>query len=208
MKDTNKARFSVGLAVACLAAVWGNPLPLPKEHRLQTAELVKPADTAIDALIAVRTEIARLQAADPAGKIVLQPLPVQGPADHGRQASVLVDAQEQVDLGKLLQEILLIPLGQAAGDHQQAALSGFRELRHFEDRVDGFLLGGIDEPAGIDHEDIRFLRPGSEDETVLLQQAEGGLGVHPVLVAAEGNDAYGICHRYSPFLPDDFPAKI
>ena len=32
------------------------------------------------------------------------------------------------------------------------------------------------------------------DKAVLLQQAEGGFGVHPVLVAAEGNDAYGICH--------------
>ena len=134
-------------------------------------------------------------------------LPFQRFADHGGQLPVLVDAEEDIDLREFLQEVLFIPLDQAAGDHQQAALSGLLELRHFEDRVDGFFLGGVDEAAGIDHEDVGFFGPGGEDKAVLLQQAEGGLGIHPVLVAAEGNDAYGICHRYSPFPPDGFPAK-
>ena len=120
------------------------------------------------------------------------PLSFQGPADEAGELAVLIDAQEQINLRNLLEKILFVPLGQAACHHQQAAAAGFLELGHFQNGIDGFLLGGLDEAAGVDHEDIRLFGIGGEQKAVLLQEAQGRFGIHPVLVAAQGDDAYGI----------------
>ena len=108
---------------------------------------------------------------------------------------ILVDTEKQVDFRDLFEQVLRVTLGEAAGDYQQPASSGLFILRHIQDRVDGFLLGGVDEPAGINQQDIRLLRILCQFETLCFQKAQGGLGVHPVLVAAEGNGAHRICHE-------------
>ena len=49
----------------------------------------------------------------------------------------------------------------------------------------------------IDHylqQNIRFLRPVGQEEAPVLQQAQRRFGIHPVLVASEGNGPNGIRH--------------
>ena len=114
-----------------------------------------------------------------------------------RQGGILVDAEEQIDLRQFLQQGLFIPLGQAAGDHQCAAAAGFFIFAHLDDGVDRFFPGGLNKPAGVDHQDIRLGRVRREDIAPVLQQAQCDFGIHPVFVAAEGNHTDFIRHAGS-----------
>ena len=118
----------------------------------------------------------------------------EGLFDGVRQFGILVHAQQQVDLRDFLQQVARIPLAEAAGDGQHFAAAGFLVLGHFQNRIDGFLLGRIDKTAGIDQQNIRFLRPVGQEEAPVLQQAQRRFGIHPVLVASEGNGPNGIRH--------------
>ena len=57
-------------------------------------------------------------------------------------------------------------------------------LDHFEDGVDGLLLGGIDEGAGVDDEDIGLVDMGGEARAGAIEQAHHDLGVDEVFGAA------------------------
>ncbi len=43
---------------------------------------------------------------------------------------------------------------QTAGDDQALGFAGLLEFGHFENRVYGFLFGGIDEAAGVDDDNV------------------------------------------------------
>ena len=70
-----------------------------------------------------------------------------------------------------------------AGLFPQAAL-----LVGLEDRFDRFLLRGVDKRAGIDDEDIRFVRVGRDLHSMRGHAAEHDLGVDQILGAAEGDE--------------------
>ena len=124
-------------------------------------------------------------------------LSAQGLLDGGGQLLVLIHAQDQVDLGDLVLQRVLVALAEAAGDDQQLAAAGFLVLSHLEDRVDGFLLRALDEAAGVHHQDVRLGGIAGEDVAVVCQKPQRGFGVHAVLVAAQGDhaDGKGLGHR-------------
>ena len=62
---------------------------------------------------------------------------------------------------------------------------------HFEDGVDGLLLGGVDEAAGVDDEDFGVFGAGGEARAGAVEQAHHDLGVDEVFGAAQGNKAHG-----------------
>ena len=66
----------------------------------------------------------------------------------------LVGPEDVIDLGNLLLDIGAIPLSQAACNHQPFAVALSFQFRHLQNRVDGFLLGRVDEAAGIHHDDV------------------------------------------------------
>jgi hypothetical protein len=55
---------------------------------------------------------------------------------------------------------------------------------HFEDGVYGFLLGVVNEAAGVDNEDIGFIGMGGETGAGTVEQAHHDLGVDEVFGAA------------------------
>ena len=57
--------------------------------------------------------------------------------------------------------------------------------RHLEDRVDRFLLGGIDERAGVDDEHVGLRRVLCELVTRLLREPQHHLGVDEVFRTAQ-----------------------
>ena len=54
-----------------------------------------------------------------------------------------------VDLRQLLTDVAAVALHQASRDDQLLGAANPFVFRHFEDRVDGFFLGRVDETAGI-----------------------------------------------------------
>ena len=116
------------------------------------------------------------------------------------QLIVLVHAHQQVNLGNFLQEGLLVPLGQAARHHQQPAAAGLFVAGHLQDGVDGLLLGGLNEAAGIHHQHVSLGGVAGEAEATGFEQAQGGFGVHAVLVAAQGDHADQSLFRHGSFL--------
>ena len=124
----------------------------------------------------------------------MNPRAAQSLLDPVRQGGILIDAQQQINLRQLGHQILFIALAEAARDDEEPALSGLLIFRHLQNRVDGFLLGGIDKAAGIHHQNVRLGRVGNNPEPPVPQQTQRSLRIHPVFIAAQGNSAHRICH--------------
>jgi hypothetical protein len=76
-------------------------------------------------------------------------------------------------------------------------------LDHLEDGVDGLLLGGVDEAAGVNDDDLGIFGARGEFGSVVVEQAHHDLGVDEVFGAAEGDEAY-----FRAGLDRDFVAYI
>ena len=81
-------------------------------------------------------------------------------------------------------DFVAVALDEAAGDDELFGRAGGFVAGHFEDGVDGFLLGGVDEGAGVDDEDLGLLRMGGEARAGAVEQAHHDLGVDEVFGAA------------------------
>ena len=98
-------------------------------------------------------------------------------------------AEDRVDLRNLRAQLVAIALRHAAGDDEALALAVLLELGHLEDGVDRFLLGLVDERAGVDDEHVGVGRVARQLVARLLGEPEHHLGVDEVLRAAEGDHA-------------------
>jgi hypothetical protein len=95
--------------------------------------------------------------------------------------------QHRVNLRNLRHQLATVTLSHATGDDEPLALAGLLQLGHLEDGVNRFLLGLVDERAGIDDEDVGILRIAGQLMARLLGEPEHDLGVDEVLRAAEGD---------------------
>ncbi len=68
-------------------------------------------------------------------------------------------------------------------------------VEHLADHAERLLPGGVDEPAGVDDDQVGLLGVGDEHVAVLRQQAEHPLGVDQVLRAAEAHEGERSFHR-------------
>ena len=94
--------------------------------------------------------------------------------------------------GDVLPDLVAVALDEAAGYDDAACLAAvlLLVLDHLEDGVDGLLLGGVDEAAGVDDDDLGVFGSGGEFGAVVVEQAHHDLGVDEVLGATERNEAY------------------
>jgi len=100
-------------------------------------------------------------------------------------------ADDGVYFGDILLDFVAVALDEAAGDDEPlrfAAVLLF-VLNHLEDGVDGLLLGGVDEAACVDDDDLGVFCAGGELGPVVVEQAHHDLGVNEVLGAAERDEA-------------------
>ena len=117
-------------------------------------------------------------------------------ASGRKDALELAGADDGVDLRDVGADLVAIALDQAAGDDEAAgaATVGDLVLHHLEDGVDALLLGGVDERAGVDYQDLSVLGLLCELGAVVMKQAHHDLGVDEVLGAAERDEAdLGAC---------------
>ena len=100
----------------------------------------------------------------------------------------MVETDEGVHFGHDAGKFAGESLRQATGDDDFLALAirvAAASVHGTEDGVDGFLLGHVDERAGVDDEDIGEFRIGRERHAGLREVADHDFGVDQVFGAAE-----------------------
>ena len=107
----------------------------------------------------------QVEASRSTGRDRQQPAAVRGRvrvvrlAGHDRaqprgDVGVVVEAEHRVGLGQRLGEVLAVALGQAADRHDGLGAAVLLEVGGLEQRVDGVLLGRLDEAAGVDDDGV------------------------------------------------------
>ena len=96
----------------------------------------------------------------------------------------LAGADYGVDFWDALPDFVAVALDEAAGDDELAGRAGGFVAGHLEDGVDRLLLGGVDEAAGVDDEDLGLFGMGGEARAGAVEQAHHHLGVDEVFGAA------------------------
>ena len=96
-----------------------------------------------------------------------------------------VGADERIHFGHVVADVAAIALHQAAGDDQLLGAADFLVLGHFEDGIDGFLLGGIDEAAGVDHQHVGLVGMRRQLVPAGHKLAHHDFAIHEVLGTAQ-----------------------
>src|SRR5437868_15001754 len=100
-----------------------------------------------------------------------------------------------IDSRPIFEELLLLPLGKAAGNDDPSRSALAFQLQHLVDRRKRFGPRPLDEAAGVDHDEIGSVRIAHQLVTVELQEAEHSLAVDRVFWTAEadkGVAAFGV----------------
>ena len=97
----------------------------------------------------------------------------------------LAGAYDCVYFGDVFLDLVAVTLDQAAGYDESLGFAAvlLLVLDHLEDGVDGLLLGGVDEAAGVDDEDFGVFGVGGELAAGVVEQAHHDLGVDEVFGA-------------------------
>ena len=132
-----------------------------------------------------------------AGEAVLWPAAIPHAAwtDLTEMRAIVVEfagADDCVYFGNVLLDLVAVALDEAAGYDDALGFSAvlLLVLDHLEDGVDGLLLGGVDEAAGVDDDDLGVFGAGGELGSVVVEEAHHDLGVDEVFGAAERDEAY------------------
>jgi len=117
-----------------------------------------------------------------AGRVGLASGVPGGEAGGGQDAFELAGAEDGVDLRDVFADLVAVALDEAAGDDDALGLAAvlLLVLDHLEDGVDGLLLGGVDEGAGVDDDDFGVFGAGCEVGAVVVEQAHHDFGVDEV----------------------------
>jgi len=85
--------------------------------------------------------------------------------------------------------LVAIALDEAAGNDELLRAARGLVLRHFEDGIDGLLLGGINEGAGVDDQNVGGRGILRHDAARAIEQAHHDFTVDQVFRAAERDEA-------------------
>jgi len=91
---------------------------------------------------------------------------------------------DSVDLGNAFADLVAVPFDEAAGNDELLRVALGFEAGHLEDGVDGFLLGGVDERAGVDDDNFGVFGLGGQARAAAIEEAHHDLGVDQVFGAA------------------------
>jgi hypothetical protein len=113
-------------------------------------------------------------------------------ACSGEDGFEFAGADDCVYFGDVLSNFVAVALDEATGYDYALGFAAvlLLVLDHLEDGVDGLLLGGVDEAAGVDDDDLGVFGAGGEFGSVVVEEAHHDLGVDEVFGAAEGDEAY------------------
>ena len=89
-----------------------------------------------------------------------------------------------------LLDLIAIAFDQAPGDDQLAGAPARLELGHFEDGIDGLLLGFVDERAGVDDQDVSGFRLIGDLRPRAVEEPHHDFRVDEIFGAAQADEAY------------------
>ncbi len=72
------------------------------------------------------------------------------------QLRILIDPEHMVNLRNFLEKLVVIPFGKAPCHNKFLTASFGFQSGHFEDGIDRLAFGSLDEPTGINDDDIRL----------------------------------------------------
>ncbi len=89
----------------------------------------------------------------------------------------------------VLLDLVAIALDHASRDHQLACFTGHLVLRHLQNGVDGFLLGGINKGAGIHHDHVGIFGVRSDLRAAALENAHHDFAIHQIFRTPQAHKA-------------------
>ena len=122
-------------------------------------------------------------------------------AHDGRHARVVGQAEHRVEFLDVLAQVVAVALGQAADGDDALQVAFFLQARDRQDGVDRLLLGGLDEAAGVDDDDVGVGGFLDHHQAFFDDVAEQHLGVDEVAGAAQADHrhadrfVHGICSQ-------------
>ena len=100
-------------------------------------------------------------------------------------------AQASINFGDVGQEFIAITLHQATRHDELLAGAGFLHGGGFKDGLNAFLLRGVNESAGVHHQDVGLLQLIRDGVALEPQVPQHDLAIHEVLGTAQGHEAHG-----------------
>ena len=113
-------------------------------------------------------------------------VPLHHRLDGGDDVGIAAGAQNPVHLGQLLQDLILVALGKAAGHQQLLQLAGVFQRGDGQNGVDGLTFGRVNKAAGVDHRHVGPLGLSGDGIARRPAQSHHLLGVHQILGTAQG----------------------
>jgi hypothetical protein len=110
---------------------------------------------------------------------------------HLAELQHVARAEQVIDLGQLVRELVRMTLTQATGHDELLAAAFFLVACQIEDRVDRLLARRVDEAAGVDDDDLGVTRVVDVLVAFALGHPQHDLGVDPVLRTAEAHEMDG-----------------
>ena len=110
--------------------------------------------------------------------------------DQAHDLVEFIGADQCIHFRHVLLDVAAIAFHQAAGHDQLFCAAGFLKLGHFKNGLDRFLLGGIDEAAGVDDNHVGSRRVGRQFMSAGDKLAHHDLGIDEVLGATQADKSY------------------
>jgi hypothetical protein len=107
----------------------------------------------------------------------------------GHEVVEIGEPEKQIDLRHLRLQLIFVALHQAPDGHDSFHVARLLEPGGFEQGVDGFLFGGVDEPTGVDEHHVGAGQVGRERRPVAHQVSHEPLGIDRRLVARAATPA-------------------
>ena len=107
----------------------------------------------------------------------------------GEDAFKLASADDRVDLGDVFLDFVAVALDEASGNDELLGFAVRLKTGHLEDGVDRFLLGRVDEGAGVDDQDVGGRWIVGDPRAGVVEQAHHDFAVDEVFGAAEAHES-------------------
>ena len=104
-------------------------------------------------------------------------------------------AEHAVHFRQALENVVFVPLRQAAGHENLFQSAGLFHLGELQDLVDGLALGAVDKAAGVDDGDVAPVHLADHLVAGLIEQIEHLLAVDLIFRTAERDETNSIWHR-------------
>ena len=110
---------------------------------------------------------------------------------------VVADADNSICLCEQLRRLFFIALGETSGEDDLFQRAVFFQRTQFQDGLNGFFFGGLNESAGVDNGNFRLAGLCHKLIAVRTQLCQHTLGIYQILGTSQRNHAYTNWHIFS-----------